>query len=116
MSSKYAFVPTSAIVAQMRREGFEPVHAVQGRSRIEGKREFTKHLLRFRDMRNYTPAVQALGTLYPEVVLTNSHDGASAFKVDAGIFRLVCTNGMVVGDSIVPGINVRHTGERTKRP
>lgn len=68
-------------------------------------------MIRFRDIRNGdAPAIRTLGTIYPELVLTNSHDGASAYKLDAGLFRLVCLNGMVVCDANIGQINVRHTG------
>ncbi len=111
MSERYTFIPTIQIVEKMRTEGFVPVSAVQSRTRIEGKAEFTKHLIRFRDMRNGdAPAIRTLGMVYPELVLTNSHDGASAYKLDAGLFRLVCTNGMVVSAGTVSQINVRHSG------
>jgi hypothetical protein len=111
MSDRYTFIPTIQIVEKMRSEGFMPVAAIQSRTRIEGKQDFTKHLLRFRDMRNgEAPAIRTLGEVYPELVLTNSHDGASAYKLDAGLFRLVCLNGMVVSDGTVSQMNVRHTG------
>lgn len=111
MSARYTFIPTIQVVDKMRNEGFVPVAAFQSRTRIEGKQEFTKHLIRFRDVRNGdAPAVRTLGTIYPELVLTNSHDGASAYKLDAGLFRLVCTNGMVVSEGNVSQINVRHSG------
>lgn len=111
MSAKYTFIPTIAIVEKMRNEGFVPVQAMQSRTRIEGKSEFTKHMIRFRDMRNGdAPMLRTLGTVYPELVLTNSHDGASAYKLDAGLFRLVCLNGLMVEDANISQMNVRHTG------
>lgn len=111
MSSKYTFIPTIQVVDRMRAEGFQPVAVTQSRTRIEGKQEFTKHMIRFRDMRNGdVPALRTLGTIYPELVLTNSHDGASAYKLDAGLFRLVCLNGLTVSEGNVSQINVRHSG------
>lgn len=111
MSGRYTFIPTIQIVDRMRAEGFQPVAVRQSNTRIEGKQEFTKHMLRFRDMRSgNVPAVRSLGEIYPELVLTNSHDGASAYKLDAGLFRLICLNGMVVSEGNVSQINVRHSG------
>lgn len=111
MSARYAFIPTIQVVEKMRTEGFVPVAATQSRTRIADKQDFTKHMIRFRDIRHgETPAIRTLGEVYPELVLTNSHDGASAYKLDAGLFRLVCLNGMVVSDGTVSQINVRHSG------
>jgi hypothetical protein len=112
VSSRYVFLPTSAVVARLRAEGFEPVRAFQSRTRIEGKEGFVKHTLRFRrrDDLDRIMTKDDLGTLIPEIVVTNSHDRGSAFKVDLGIFRLVCTNGMVVSDGLCESVSVRHSG------
>jgi Domain of unknown function (DUF932) len=111
MSDKYKFIPTIAVVEDLRKEGFLPVSATQSRSRIDGKAAFTKHQIRFRDFRNGgVPAIRELGTVYPEIVLTNSHDGGSVYALDAGLFRLVCTNGMVVPHGNLEALKVRHTG------
>lgn len=111
MSNRYTFIPTSTVIDQMRSEGFQPVAAMQSTARTAGKENFTKHVVRFRDMRNGNePATRTLGTIYPELVLTNSHDGLSAYKLNAGLFRLVCLNGMVVGDGEFSQMNVRHSG------
>src|SRR5450432_848596 len=109
-SARYAFIPTIQVVEKMRTEGFVPVAATQSRTRIADKQDFTKHMIRFRDIRHgETPAIRTLGEIYPELVLTNSHDGASAYKLDAGLFRLVCLNGMVVSDGTVSQINVTYS-------
>jgi hypothetical protein len=111
MSQRYTFIPTIQLVDRMRSEGFIPYSATQSRTRIEGKQDFTKHVIRFRDARNGdAPAIRTLGTIYPELILTNSHDGGSAYKLDAGLFRLVCLNGLMVSDGNFSQINVRHTG------
>jgi Domain of unknown function (DUF932) len=111
MSDRYAFIPTVDVVNKLQAEGFVPVSAVQSRTRIAGKGDFTKHQIRFRDIRNGSPMTRQLGQVNAEIVLTNSHDGASAYKVEAGLFRLVCLNGMVVADGTVAPINVRHSGD-----
>jgi hypothetical protein len=111
MSERYAFIPTISVVEKMRSEGFLPFSAIQSNARIAGKGDFTKHLIRFRDVRqSESPAIRSLGQIYPELVLTNAHDGASAFKLDAGLFRLICLNGMVVEAGNIEQMNVRHTG------
>lgn len=109
MSDRYAFIPTSTIVEALRKNGFSPVSAIQSRSRIEGKSEFTKHMLRFRP--ESATAMRQIGDTTPELVLVNSHDGASGFQLMAGLFRLVCLNGMVVSAGTIGQINVRHTGD-----
>jgi hypothetical protein len=51
-----------------------------------------------------------VGDVFPEIVLSNSHDGTSAYKVLLGLFRLVCRNGMTVNSGQINEINVRHSG------
>lgn len=112
MSDRYAFIPTIQIVERMRAEGFQPYKAVQSRTRIEGKSEFTRHQIRFRDVRHGTAALMPeLGHLFAELILTNSHDGASKYVLDAGLFRLVCLNGMTVDAGQYGQISVRHSGD-----
>jgi len=111
MSDRYTFIPTIQIVDKMRAEGFQPVAVSQSRSRVPGKQDYTRHQIRFRDLRHGNePAIRTLGAIYPELVLTNSHDGASTYNLDAGLFRLVCLNGMMVAEGEVSQIKVRHTG------
>jgi hypothetical protein len=76
------------------REGRRPEQALaeQSRTRIPGKGDFTLHMVRFRHAEHLSPL--AVGAEVPELVLVNSHDGASAYKFMAGVFRLVCSNGV----------------------
>jgi len=107
MSAKYAHIPTLGVVQAMIAAGFQPFSATQSRTRIAGKGDFTKHMLRFR---HSDIGVLAVGDVIPELVLVNSHDGTSAYKLIAGLYRLICSNGMMVSDAEIDSINVRHTG------
>lgn len=110
MSSRYAFLPTINIVNQMRQEGLQPFYAVQAECRMPGKAPFTKHLIRFRDTRQgIRPATEELGGLFPEAVMVNSHDGASTYQIDCGIWRQICINGLRTGECF-QHLRVRHTG------
>jgi hypothetical protein len=102
-SDKYTFIPTIQVIEGLRQEGFLPFSACQSRSRIEGKAEFTKHMIRLR--RQY----QILAEEANEIILINSHDGTSSYQMLAGLFRFVCQNGMVTGDK-VEDIRVQHRG------
>jgi hypothetical protein len=107
MSAKYAHIPTLGVIQAMIAAGFQPFSATQSRTRIAGKGDFTKHMLRFR---HSDIGVLAVGDVIPELVLVNSHDGTSAYKLIAGLYRLICSNGMMVSDAEIDSINVRHTG------
>lgn len=106
-SDRYKFFPTYEIVRQMIDSGFQCVKAGQARTRIPGKEEFTRHVLRFRNL-DVAPHV---GDSIPELVLMNAHDGTSAYRLMLGMFRLVCSNGMVVKDASIGELTVRHSGD-----
>lgn len=89
----------------LKREGFEPFMVAQSRSRIPGKEEFTKHMIRLRKKRELVTQNET-----PEIVLVNSHDGTSSYQLFAGLFRMVCSNGMVAGD-VMQDMRVHHKGD-----
>src|SRR6476660_7191485 len=47
-SDRYAYIPTIDVLRGLRKEGFEPFMVAQSRSRIAGKTEYTKHMIRMR--------------------------------------------------------------------
>ena len=104
MSDRYGFVPTVAVVEELQDRGLVPVFAGQTISRLADNRPFAKHLIRFRPQ--YAPTV--VGQSLPEVVLMNSHDGSSGFKLWLGLFRMVCCNGMIISDNVMGQISVAH--------
>jgi len=103
-SERYTYIPTIDVLRGLAREGFEPFMVAQGLSRIEGKTEYTKHMIRLRHGRQ--------GTVLPEaneIILINSHDGASSYQMLAGVIRFACSNGLVVGQ-IAHDIRIPHKG------
>lgn len=102
-SERYCYIPTITLLENLQREGFEPFFACQSRVRDPERREHTKHLLRLRR------AGEINGQHVPEIIILNSHDGASSFQLLPGIFRSVCTNSLVCGQSFGE-IRVPHRG------
>ena len=102
------YIPTIDVLRGLRKEGFEPFMVAQGQSRVEGKAEFTKHLIRMRHVRSGSGHVSTRPEAN-EIILINSHDGASSYQMLAGMFRFVCCNGLVVG-KVVEDIRIPHKG------
>jgi hypothetical protein len=111
-SERYTYIDTRDVLAGLMAEGFVPVGVQQGGSRIEGKRDFTKHVIQLRHRQQFEQAVtaRAVGDVFPEISLGNSHDGTSAYVLSLDLFRLVCLNGMTVSDGTVERIKVPHKG------
>jgi len=103
-SERYTYIPTIEVLRGLRKEGFEPFMVAQGGSRVEGKAEFTKHMIRMRHAGQVQTRPEA-----NEIILINSHDGASSYQMLAGLFRFVCCNGLVVGD-VVEDLRIPHKG------
>jgi hypothetical protein len=102
-SDRYTYIPTIEVLRGLKKEGFEPFMVAQGKSRIEGKTEFTKHMIRMRHGQVSTrPEAN-------EIILINSHDGASSYQLLSGLFRFVCCNGLVVGN-VSNDIRIPHRG------
>jgi hypothetical protein len=104
-SERYTYIPTIDVLRGLRKEGFEPFMVAQGQSRVEGKAEFTKHMIRMRHAGQVQTKPEA-----NEIILINSHDGASSYQLLAGAFRFVCCNGLVVG-KVVEDIRIPHRGD-----
>jgi hypothetical protein len=106
LSAKYRFLPTATIVERLGQHDWVPTKAKEARVRIEARRGFQRHMIRFAPRGQ----IAQVGEVRPEIVLTNSHDGTSAYRLDAGLFRLVCSNGMVIDEGQLGSIRMRHLG------
>lgn len=103
-SARYSYIPTVEVLDGLRSEGFLPFFAAQGRSRVEGKAEYTKHVIRLRHAGDITNQGEA-----NEIILLNSHDGTSSYQMIAGQLRLACLNGLIVGDCY-EDLRIKHKG------
>jgi hypothetical protein len=105
VSDRYGFVPTIDVVTSLQREGWYPVRAQQTNTRDPQRRSLARHMIRFRQDPDRQVTV---GDSIAELVLTNSHDRSAAYQLDLGLFRLVCSNGMVTPTGDLGGIRVKH--------
>lgn len=105
LSDKYVQTPTSRVVEDLMNLGWEVTKVQEVKSRKY--KGFQKHLVVFRN-----PDIMIKGEngddSFPQILLTNSHDGKAAFNFRVGIFRLVCSNGLVVSDADFSNVSIRH--------
>jgi len=102
VSNKYSFIPTSRVIDDLNKKGWEVFNVTQTKSKYQGG-VYGKHMLRFRN-----EEIGKIGDSLPEIVLTNSHDGRNAFRLHAGLFRLVCANGLIIADTTFEQIKIKH--------
>jgi len=105
VSERYGFVSTSRIIDIMQEDGYQVVHARGGVRNCS--REFGVHEVR---LRRADEKVK-LHETFPEIVLINSHNGTSSTILHMGLFRQICSNGLVVGDSFQTSFRVPHLGD-----
>ncbi|CBW77353.1 Hypothetical protein RBRH_00763 (plasmid) [Mycetohabitans rhizoxinica HKI 454] len=103
-SPRYSYIPTATVLQELRGEGFEPFMVCQTRVRQDGRRAYTKHMIRLRH------ASQISSREANEIILLNSHDGTSSYQMLAGMFRFACQNGLVCGDTVAD-VRVPHKGD-----
>ena len=104
VSDRYSFLPTATVIDGLRAEGWAPVWASEQRIRLSDRQGFQKHMIRLAR----TDDLSRTQAERPELILVNSHDRSSAYQLHAGIFRFVCSNGMILADSVFARISIMH--------
>lgn len=104
LSDRYDFISSRDIIDEFARNDWNLVHASEAKCRIPDRQGFQKHLLRF----THASQLHLSNTERVETVVFNSHDGASSLQIGAGVFRFVCSNGLVVADSTVATVRLSH--------
>ena len=109
VSDKYTHIPTEKVIDDMQLLGWGVVEAKEVKARTKHTKGFQKHLLVFRNDDIVINGADG-DTVYPQILLTNSHDGKNAFTFTAGLFRLICANGLVIADEKFEDVKMRHMG------
>ena len=134
VSTKYSHIPTDKLIDDMDLLGWKVIDAKEVNARTKGTRGFQKHLVVFRNpdiVINHNPnglikdstsptgyrrtdgtfaKKNPIDTVFPQILLTNSHDGKNAFTFTAGLFRMVCENGLVISTNEFEKVAIRHMG------
>jgi len=108
VSENYTFVPTNRIIDEFRNLDFIPTDAQQVGYRNDKERMVGKHIVRLRHKDLVTP--RDVGESIPEIVLVNGHGWQTSYKLLGAIFRMVCSNGMIVSDQEFGNLKQLHKG------
>lgn len=116
-SDRYSFVPTEKIIQNMDEIGWGVSKAVMPKARKENTKEFGKHMISFRNRNGVgipDPRIRGIGdhvaTIHPELLVINSSNGSSRLEVQAGLFALICGNGLVISIGTFGSISLKHSG------
>ncbi len=109
VSKHYTHIPTTKVIDDMELLGWGVVDVKEVKARKATTRGVQKHMVVFRN-----PDVVINGddgdTVFPQILLTNSHDGKNAFTFTAGLFRMICENGLVISTTQFEDVKMRHMG------
>jgi len=112
VSDKYLHVNTETVIDDLEKLGWLPVSAAQRRTkpRKDGSPTIrSKHIVSFQNP-DLTIKGKNGDDAFPRIIVTNSHDGLSSFQFRVGIYRLVCSNGLVVADEEFSAFSIKHKG------
>ena len=108
VSDRYTFLPTTQILEILQDEGWTAWRAQQVNAR-KWSTDHAKHIIRLRhddlNMQKFD-----VGDSFPEMLLINAHNGLGGYILQGGIFRMICSNGMVISESDFGKIHIRHIG------
>ena len=106
VSSDYKFQSSEYIISELKRRGFNLVGTSTGKPNKPENRGYQKHMMVF-DSSFDIFRIDDNNRL--RILVQNSHDGNSAVKFYVGVYRTVCANGLICGDT-QNYIKVSHRG------
>ena len=108
VSERYVYADTPTIINDMDKLGWKVRQVGQRKARKEAT-DFSPHFVRFANP-DYRIKGNGGDYSFPEVVMKNRYDGLGAVEFMAGVFRLVCSNGMVIATQSFGEYKLNHRG------
>jgi hypothetical protein len=103
-TEKFAPIRTSDALDALTTHGWEIQTSKVAKCRDAGRAPFVKHAI------TLSHTGDARRSEYrAQILVINGNDGSSAFRLFAGLYRFICANGIVVGQTF-EGISIRHVG------
>lgn len=102
-SNKYGFISSEKIIKRFEAQGFTLDGVSYADSKNSKNTGFQKHIMIFS-----RPDLLIDENNKMQILALNSHDGKNSLRLNVGVFRIVCANGLVAGDSLLER-RVRHT-------
>lgn len=108
LSNNYVFANTATVINDMEKLGWKVVDARQCRAHKNSKGIRSYHIVAFQneDIKIYRKDGSVEG--YPRLILQTSHDGTRSFKFMFGLYRLICSNGLIVSTAEFMSVSIRH--------
>ena len=110
VSGKYVHANTATVISDMEKLGWYPVEAKQCRQKkgSKGIRSFHMVVMESNDVKTNILGADGNVEAKVRIIIQNSHDGFNSFRFMMGVYRFVCSNGMVVADAQFADFSIRH--------
>lgn len=110
LSPKYVFIPTHIIISDLEKLGWIPFKSQETKVKKLENRGFQKHGIYFYNENIFMVEGEKQNKIYPTLLVMNSHNGGSSFQFRAGLYRLICSNGLVISEAEFSNIKIPHIG------
>lgn len=108
VSDRYTFVPTYSLLDTFRDSGYYPIMASESKVRDEENQGHQKHIIQFRSLDNILrPNAKEE---YADILLTNSGNAKSSFKLTLSYWRLICSNMLCIPSNTLSHHSIIHSG------
>ena len=105
-TSVYVPITSGQIVKHLADNNLQLTDTVLTKPRNKNREGYQKHMLRFQSRELN---LRGIADSVPEIVIVNSYDGSTSLQIKIGIFRLVCANGLIIGNTYAQQ-SLRHAG------
>lgn len=110
VSDKYSFLPTHRIVSDMEKLGWSVSQVKMAKTNNVNQKLYGKHMVQFFHPDLVINDENGKAEAYPQILIINNHRGWGKLRIEVGVFRLVCENGLIVKDREMGSYTLRHMG------
>ena len=96
VSDKYSFLPTHRIVSDMEKLGWSVSQVKMAKTNNPNQKLYGKHMVQFFHPDLVINDENGKAEAYPQILVQNNHRAYGRLKIEVGVFRLVCENGLVI--------------------
>ena len=112
VSEKYTVANTYTVIQDMEKLGWRVVRAAQRRATKKSSGRFSYHMVALQNpdikITKQVDGGEEIVECFPQIILTNSHDGLNCFQFRVGLYRCICSNGLVISDAELSEFKIRH--------
>jgi len=108
LSKDYKFISSVDLIGHLDNQGWKLTNAKQSKSSNPLYNTYGTHIMEFQHSDLYMKDQRGGVEGRPTIVVCNNSNGDRPLSIDAGIFRLVCSNGLIIKTQDFGSMKERH--------